>query len=200
MKINGLWAIALSLLCLQTACSGGGEKEAALKKQGALEIIAQRKSVRQFTDRKVEREKIDALLRAGMAAPSGMDKRPWEFVVITERVTLDSMAAALPNAKMLAQAPLAIVVCGNVTTSSLWYQDCSAVTQNILLAAEALDLGAVWTAGYPYQERIDVIRHFTGIPTYIQPLCVIPVGYPAGDPQPKDKYDESRIHWEVFAE
>ena len=198
MKINGLWAIALSLLCLQTACSGGGEKEAALKKQGALEIIAQRKSVRQFTDRKVEREKIDALLRAGMAAPSGMDKRPWEFVVITERVTLDSMAAALPNAKMLAQAPLAIVVCGNVTTSSLWYQDCSAVTQNILLAAEALDLGAVWTAVHPYPDRVALVKRVLRLPENVIPLNVVPVGYPDDPAQPKRKYDRDNIHYNTW--
>ncbi len=114
------------------------QDETTLKSKAVLENIAERKSVRKYLNKSVEEDKIDAMVKAGMAAPSGMDRRPWEFVVVTDRVALDSMAAKLPYAKMLTSVPLAIVVCGDTTRSSYWYLDCSAATQNVLLAAEAL--------------------------------------------------------------
>ena len=95
---------------------------------------------------------------AAMSAPSGRDRRPWEFVVVTERPALDSLAAALPYAKMLTAAPCAIVVCGAPECQSYWYLDCSAAAQNVLLAAQSLGLGAVWTAAYPYEERMSAVR------------------------------------------
>ena len=156
----------------------------------ALDNIFERKSVRTYLNKGVEKEKIDLLLRAGMAAPSGKDVRPWEFVVVSDRAKLDSMAAALPYAKMLTQARNAIIVCGDSVKSSYWYLDCSAAAQNILLAAESLGLGAVWTAAYPYEDRMQVVRKYTGLPENILPLCVIPFGYPAVQQQPKQKYDE----------
>lgn len=170
------------------------QDEATLKSKAVLENIAERKSVRKFLNKEVEEEKITAMIKAGMAAPSGMDRRPWEFVVVTDRAALDSMAAGLPYAKMLTQAPLAIVVCGNPTLSSYWYLDCSAATQNILLAAEALNLGAVWTAAYPYDDRSNVVRKYTAMPEDIIPLCVIPIGYPDGPQKAKDKYDDTKVH------
>lgn len=174
------------------------QDDPVLKTKAVLENIAARKSVRKYLKKEVEEEKITAMLKAGMAAPSGMDRRPWEFVVVTDRAALDSMAASLPYAKMLAQAPMAIVVCGDSTRSSYWYVDCSAVTQNILLAAEALGLGAVWTAAYPYEDRIGVVRKYTAMPEQFVPLCIIPVGYPDGPQKAKDKYDESKIHRNKF--
>lgn len=173
----------------------GGKKEAKVQTQDAIENIMSRKSVRKFLDRKVEEEKVLTLLKAGMAAPTGKNVQPWEFVVVTDRAALDSMAAALPYAKMLTEAPLAIVVCGDTTKSSYWYVDCSAATENILLAAEALGLGAVWTAAYPYEDRMSVVMKETALPEHIKPLCVIPVGYPAMPHSPKDKFKESKIHY-----
>lgn len=114
------------------------------------------------------------------------------------RVALDSMAAALPYAKMLTQARYAIVVCGDVAQSSYWYLDCSAAAQNILLAAEAQGLGAVWTAAYPYEDRIRVVRKYTELPGNIVPLCVIPFGYPVTAQEPKQKFDEKKIHYDKF--
>lgn len=161
-----------------------------------IETILARKSVRAYRPAQaVEAEKVELLLRAGMAAPSAMDRRPWELVVVDDRAVLDSLAARLPYAKMLTQAPLALIVCGNVEQSGEnWYIDCSAVTQNILLAAEALGLGTVWTGVYPGQERVDAVSELLGLPANILPLNVIPVGYPEGDHPPKDKYDEAKIH------
>ena len=108
------------------------------------------------------------------------------------------MAAALPYAKMLAQARNAIVVCGDSARSSYWYLDCSAAAQNILLAAESLGLGAVWTAAYPYEDRMQAVRKYTNLPRNILPLCVIPFGYPAANEQPKQKFDEKKIHYNQY--
>ena len=199
MKIRN-WVIAMiAPLSMMAACSGGNDAEQP--GQGtAFQTILWRTSVRNYVkDKPVEQGKIDTLLRAAMAAPSGMDRRPWEFIVVDKREMLDSLAAGLSNARMLARAPLAIIVCGNEKTSSYWYLDCSAAAQNILLTACSLNLGAVWTAAYPYEDRMNVIRSCVQLPEDVKPSCVIPVGYPSGDFTPKDKWDESRIHrncWE----
>ena len=190
-----LLVVVLAIVILKTSCMGDQKQdETTLKSKAVLENIAERKSVRKYLNKSVEEDKIDAMVKAGMAAPSGMDRRPWEFVVVTDREALDPMAAKLPYAKMLTNAPLAIVVCGDTTRSSYWYLDCSAATQNVLLAAEALGLGAVWTAAYPYEDRIDVVRQNTGLPENIVPLCVIPIGYPDGPQKAKDKFDLQRVH------
>ena len=192
MKTTLLLIVSFIFLVM-TACNSE-KKESKIQTKDALENIMGRKSVRKYLPKPVEKEKIEVLLKAGMAAPSGKDVRPWELIVIDDREVLDSMAAVLPYAKMLKEAPMAIVVCGDTTKSSYWYLDCSAATQNVLLAAEALGLGAVWTAAYPYEDRIDVVRQNTGLPENIVPLCVIPIGYPDGPQKAKDKFDPQRVH------
>lgn len=183
-------------ICLVGLLSQGCDSSA--RQPGAanptLETILARKSVRQFQERPVEAEKVEGLLRSAMAAPSGKDLRPWSFVVIDQRERLDALAEALPTAKMLRQAPMAIVVCGDETRSSYWYLDCSAAAQNILLAAESFGLGAVWTATYPYPDRMRVVADQLALPDRIKSLCVIPVGYPARETSPKDKWDTNCIH------
>ncbi|MDR1181397.1 MAG: nitroreductase family protein [Bacteroidales bacterium] len=174
---------------------GTTEKSMTSVKETVLSVINNRKSVRDFIPTKpVSKEDIESIVKAGMAAPSGKDIRPWEIVVIEDRAVLDAMAAQLPHAKMLAQSPLAMVVCGDTSQSSYWYLDCSAVTENILLAVEALELGAVWTAAYPYEDRMNAVIQSINLPEHILPLCVIPMGYPKGEQKVKDKYDESKIH------
>ncbi|WP_455592579.1 nitroreductase family protein [Bacteroides sp.] len=180
------------------SCTSSPQGEKATSANAALDNIFARKSVREYLDKGVEKEKIDLMLRAGMAAPSARDLRPWEFIVINDRATLDSMAAALPYAKMLTQVRYAMVVCGDSARSSLWYLDCSAAAQNILLAAESLGLGAVWTAAYPYEDRMQVVRKFTVLPDSVLPLCVIPFGYPATSQQPKQKFDENKVHYNKY--
>lgn len=192
MKNSVLIIAFISIMA--TSCCNNRPQEDFIRTQDAIENIMSRKSVRKYLPKPVEEEKVQILLKAGMAAPSGKDVRPWEFVVVTERSLLDTLAEALPYAKMLRQAPLAIVVCGDTAKSSYWYLDCSAAAENILLAAEALKLGAVWTAAYPYDDRMAVVKKGTGLPENILPLCVIPVGYPAIPHSPKDKYDETKIH------
>ena len=172
------------------------KKESFSLEETALSVIMNRKSVRNFIKEKpVSKEDIDIIIKAGMAAPSGRDARPWEIVVVDNRKSLDAMAEKLPYAKMLMQSPVAIVVCGDTTKSSYWYVDCSAVTENILLAVEALGLGAVWTAAYPYEDRMNVVVENLNLPNNILPLAVIPIGHPQGEHKAKDKYDADKVHY-----
>ena len=166
-----------------------------------INIILKRKSVRSFTGASVAHEDLELILRAGMAAPSAVNMQPWNFVVVTNRSTLDELAAGLPYAKMLDKAGAAIIVCAVpqlAVHQSPEYAvlDCAAATQNILLAAESLGLGAVWTAAYPRKERMEHVRKVLNIPAGVIPLNVIPIGVPTGEDQPKDKWDEKKIHWE----
>lgn len=193
-----MWLILTALVGMLTvaSCQRTTGDVSSSDTEAVLQNILQRKSVRSYrSDMPVEKEKVENLLLAGMAAPSGKDKRPWEFIVVDERELLDSLAAHLPYAKMLASAPMAIVVCGDETKSDYWYLDCSAVAENILLAAEAQGLGAVWTATYPYRERMEVVSRFLHTPSQVKSLCVIPIGYHMGKQTPKDKWDDSRIHY-----
>ena len=164
----------------------------------AIENILTRRSVRSYTDQDVEPEKLEAILEAGMAAPSGKNGQPWDFIVLTRREILDEMAERLPYAKMLREARVAIAVCADRTKSPYWYVDCSAAAENILLAAHALGLGAVWTATYPYRDRMDVVKELCGLPGSYDSLCVIPVGYPAREARPKDNFNAGKIHHEVY--
>ncbi|GHT14766.1 NAD(P)H nitroreductase [Bacteroidia bacterium] len=169
--------------------------------KAVLSVIHQRKSVRKFIDRPVSKDDLLTLVKAGMAAPSGKNEQPWAFVIVTQRAILDTLAAELPYAKMLSQVSAAIVVCGDMgkidnPTGSLWVQDCSAATENILLAAEAMGLGAVWTAAYPYEERINAVVTALHFPSTVIPLCVIPIGYPDGETLPKNKWKDENVKWE----
>jgi len=166
-----------------------------------LSVIAQRKSVRHFTDQKLSAEQLEILLKAAMAAPSAKNVQAWEFIVITDRALLDEMGGKLPYAKMLLQAPAAIIVCGNVSKfapeSELnWVSDCAAATENLLLAAEAIGLAAVWTASFPYSERMTAVRDVVkNMPGEVVPLAVIPVGYAAREEKAKDKWRPEKIHY-----
>lgn len=167
-----------------------------------LEVIHSRKSVRHFTDQPVTKAQIETLLRAGMAAPSAVNRQPWAFYVVTQREILDSLSRNLPYAKMLTQVQTAIVVCGdmdkagNLKDKGYWVHDCAAATENILLAAESMGLGAVWTASYPYDDRTETVIKALGLPANHVPLNVIPIGYPTGEDMPKDKWKPENIIWQ----
>ena len=169
-----------------------------------LDVIFSRKSVRSYTGEVIPKSDLEILLKAAMAAPSGRNQRPWAFIAVTDPMLLKMLAEGLPYGKMLPQAGSAIVVCGYPVFPSrpggkdLWEQDCAAATQNILLAAEAMHLGAVWTAVHPYPDRQEYVRKTLNIPADIYPFCVIPVGYATGEEQPKDKFDPAKIHWEKW--
>ena len=129
-----------------------------------------------------------------MAAPSASNNKPWHFVVVAERETLDALAAAHPYGKMLAQATLCIAVCGDPGISDYWEQDCSAAAENLLLAVTALGLGAVWLGVHPRDDRKGFTRRILDIPETIVPLNLISIGHPAEDKEPRTQYDEVRVH------
>lgn len=177
--------------CTGSCCNGEGEKH-----NPAIENIFARKSVRDYDSVKtISPENMELIIKAGMAAPSGMNKQPWQFFVFSGKEEMASLSEKLPYAKMLKKAPAAVVVLGNPEISKLWYLDCAAATQNILLAAESLGIGAVWTAAFPYDERMNAINTALGIPEPWLPLALIPMGYPAGENMPKDKWDPAKVHY-----
>ena len=167
----------------------------------ALEVIYTRRSVRSFTGEAVSRESLMKILKAGMAAPSARNIQPWAFVAVTERGLLDSLCERLPYAKMLDKAGAAVIVCGvpgkdEVYGGKYWVEDCSAATENILLACHAMGLGAVWTAAYPNEDRMTAVRDIIGVPEDVIPLAVIPIGVPKDKGKVIDKFKEANIRWE----
>ena len=186
----------LTLIAMVSVTALGQERN-----QGALDNIFERKSVRSYTDQPVSQEQVETILKAAMAAPSGMNAQPWRFVVVREQATKDKLAIGFN--KMIAKAPVVIVVCGKTTnklggTNNNWTADCAAATENLLLAVEALGLGAVWTACYPYDERMNPTIEALGLPDNVKPYCIVPVGYPAGNDKPKDKWKPDNIHYEKW--
>ena len=166
-----------------------------------LTAIRTRKSVRKFdVTKKVEEEKVEKILRAAMCAPSAMDKRPWEFVVVRDPAQLKQLGERLPYSRCGDGAQLAIVVCGNEDNGlpgrgkEYWIHDCSAASMNLLLAAHGLGLGAVWTGVYPGEDRVAVVREVLSVPEGYAPLNVIPLGYPAENPTLKDKWNPAKVH------
>ena len=163
--------------------------------------IATRTSVRQFTDQPIDKTTLETIVRAGMAAPSAVNKQPWAFVVVTAHEALDNLQSVHPYAN-LKTATAAIIVCGDMEKTlqgaarEYWIQDCSAATQNILLAAHALGLGAVWCGVYPDPKRVTEVSKALGLPESVIPLNIITMGYPASQPQPKDKWKPENIHYQ----
>lgn len=186
---------AISTSCAPTPQEG----QEAAGRSDALSVIMTRTSVRSYTDAPISEATIDTLLRAGMAAPTAGNKQPWKFVVVTERALLDSLAEG--NWKMAAKAPAAIVVCGDTTNvfpgegRDYWIQDCSAASENILLAAHALGLGAVWCGCYPISDRVARVQKLLELPAGIVPLSVLVMGYPTEAHQPKDKWKPENVHF-----
>ena len=168
----------------------------------AIKNIMTRTSIRKYTDQPVSKTDIETLLRAGMAAPTAVNRQPWHFVVVTDKAKLKELSGG--RGGMLEQCALAIVVCGNMEKTikgkgqEFWIQDCSAATENILLAANALGLGAVWTGGYPMEERVASISKALKLPETIIPLCTIVIGHPAESPTPKDKWKPENVSYNEF--
>jgi len=170
-----------------------------------FKTIFSRTSVRRFTTGEVSKETLVLLAKCGMAAPSANNRQPWFIIAVTDRKILEYLGDHLPYAKMSKEAAAALVVCGNLendptgNATSYWVQDCSAVTENILLAVESLGLGAVWTATYPYEERMEPVRKILNMPDHLIPLNVIPIGHPHTKPIPKEKWDTTKFRFNAFA-
>ena len=198
--------LIIMMLALAMTAGASAQQRTESDAQVAIKNIMTRTSVRQYTSEAVTKADIETMLRAGMAAPTAVNKQPWHFVVVTDREQLNALAAANRGTGMAAKAPLAIVVCGDMQKTlsgvgqGFWIQDCSAATENILLAANALGLGAVWTGLYPNEERAKAVRDVVKAPEHIVPLCTIVIGHPAGQTQPKDKWKPENVSYNKFGE
>lgn len=170
----------------------------------AMDNILTRTSVRAYTSDTIPDAQLERLLRAAMAAPSAGNKQPWRFVVIKEKATLRAISSRLHTMTMAQDAPLAVVVCGDMQATfpgeglDYWVEDASAATENLLLAAHAEGLGAVWCGIYPMQERVAFLRELLSLPEHIVPLNVVPIGHPAEQPAVKDKWRPEYIHHETW--
>ena len=191
---NMVSGIVLTILLI-VSC-GGSSSNAG---QAVLDAISARTSIRAYQDRPVGADTVELLLRAAMSAPSARNRQPWAFIVVDDKDLLRQLADSLPYAQSAAAAPMAVVVCGVLTESQgatnagWWVQDAAAASENLLLAAHAAGLGAVWTGVYSYEDRVRAVRNVLGLPRHVVPLNVIPIGYPAENPAPKQKWDPAKV-------
>lgn len=198
--------MATALLALGACTTQNNDEKSQVKTdngQAAIENIMTRTSIRQFKAQPVEQDKVDILLKAAMAAPTALNLQPWHFIVINDKETI-----ALLSGKQPTSAPLMIAVCGDTDKTMLpdgstklpdfWVEDVSAATENLLLAAHALGLGAVWTGVYPAMDRTAEVANVLNCPQNIVPLAVVRVGYPDESPEPKNKYKEENISYNKF--
>ncbi len=163
----------------------------------ALEVIRTRRSIRKYLDRPVPGELIQKLLAAAMQAPSARNQQPWQFVVIDDRAILARIPPIMPNAAMAGSAPLAILVCGDLgleKSEGYWLVDCAAATENMLLAAHALGLGAVWCGVYPREKRMDGLRQLIGLPENVIAHSLVVLGYAAEQVPAEDRYRPERVY------
>lgn len=163
----------------------------------AIENIKTRRSIRKFENRKVSDDKINELLSCAMYAPTAFDTQPWHFIVADEGENFSGILKAAPHAEMLKDASHAIILCGDKSlqeNTGLLIQDISAATENLLLAAHANGLGAVWVGIYPFEEIGDGIRKYFNLPENIIPVSMAVIGYPAETPEQPDRFKETKIH------
>jgi nitroreductase len=168
-----------------------------------LNLIFSRRSIRKYTDEDVSPEMVRDLLEAAMAAPSARCKDPWHFVVIRDQGTLAEITKGLPHGHMLANCPLGLVVLGDLKTAhdgqiSYLLQDCSAAIENLLLAANALGLGACWLGIHPREERIAHVRGVLDLPEHVVPVSAIALGWPAEQKETRTRYQASHVHEERY--
>ncbi len=162
-----------------------------------MNAIFNRRSIRKYTRQEISEEIMEKLLRAAMAAPSAENEQPWHFVVIKDKDILYEITQFHPYSQMLKMADCAIVVCGDLNLDAckgFWVQDCSAATENILIQATDLGLGAVWLGVYPDMSRVKPLQSFLGLPENVIPLCIVSLGYPTDSRAPADRFNPARIH------
>ncbi|HHV71098.1 MAG TPA: nitroreductase family protein [Clostridia bacterium] len=163
-----------------------------------MKAILNRRSIRKYTQEPVPDGVIKELLEAAMSAPSAGNEQPWEFVVINDRQILNEIPKFHPYSQMLKEAPVAILVCGDLNQQKYdgyWVLDCAAATENILIAAQDKGLGAVWLGIYPAEERIEGMRKLLGIPDHVVPVALIALGYPAEHKEPANRFNPNKIRY-----
>jgi len=169
----------------------------------ALQFIFARRSVRKFQNKDIAEGTVKDLLEAAMAAPSAVAKDPWHFIVVRDAGMRKKITEGLPNGQMLMDAPMGIVVCGDIEKAhdkqiSYLLQDCSAAIENLLLAASTLGLGAVWMGVHPREERIAHLRGLFGLPEHIVPVSVVALGWPLEKPVARTRYSAGAVHAEKW--
>lgn len=164
----------------------------------AMEALFSRRSIRKYSAGPVTEGVLGEVLEAAMSAPSAGNQQPWHFIIINDRKILDQVPSFHPHSLMLREAPVAILVCGDLNLEKhvgYWVQDCAAATENLLLAAHAKGLGAVWLGIFPREERVAGLRKLLGMPDHVIPFSLIPVGIPAESKPPRpDRYNSKKIH------
>lgn len=169
---------------------------------GLINSIFKRRSIRNYIDKEVENEKIILLLKAAMAAPTAANRQPWEFIVVTDKERINELRSTLREGQY--NAPVAIVVCGNMQLAfsnkdkEIWTQDCSAATENMLIAAVELGLGSLWIGLYPQLNKCKPVCKVLNIPDHVIPMGVVYFGYPAEHKEPRTQYNEKRIYWQEY--
>jgi len=167
----------------------------------AIEAILSRRSIRKYIKKHISKKLIKELLEVAMSAPSAGNEQPWHFIVINDTQILSQIPTFHNHADMLKEAALAILVCCDKNLEKhkgMGIQDCSAATENILIAAQAKNLGAVWLGVYPRKERIDGLMKLLKIPDYIIPISLISIGYPAEKKPRVNRYNQSRVHYDLW--
>ena len=208
-KVTLMMAVAAMLF---TACCCNNNECAAPADPAdvVMQNILSRKSVRSYTGDTIPAEVMENLLRAAMAAPSGMDIRPWSFVVLTDKSQYETIFEGNFNMQKFMESGAVVVVCADTTVTRptrdnpdgpavttvnpIWRDDMGAVTENLLLAVEAYGLGACWTACYPFPNNMEPVRKALNLPSTVVPYSIVPIGYPSTENSPKDKWDPTRIH------
>lgn len=163
----------------------------------ALENLLTRRSIRRYTAEPVTEAEVEVLLRAAMAAPSAGNQQPWHFVTIADRSVLSQLPDIQPHCRQMLLAPLAILVCADVTAEKhegFWVQDCAAAAQNILLAAHALGLGGAWCGLYPRTPWCEGVARLLNLPHHVQPLCLLSIGHPDEEKPNSERFRRERIH------
>ena len=210
MKKQLLFLAAAAMLM----ASCGNKQEAATEVNTAdvvINNILNRKSVRSYNGEAIPDSVMENLLRAAQAAPSAVDRRPWQMVVMTDKSQYETVFEGNFNMQKFMESGAVIILCADTTftaptrdnpdgpavtqVNQMWRDDLGAVTENLLLAAEAYGLGACWTACYPYPDRMDPIKKALQLPSTVVPYAVVPIGYHDGTTQPKDKWDPARVHY-----
>ncbi len=200
-----LLAVALVAVSVRLGAVSSGDKGKDAS-EAVIDCIMTRASVRSYSDRQVDDSTVNKILRAGMAAPTAANQQPWNFVVVTEQNLKDSITAAFEYTKMVEHCSFAVVVCGDmdrlfkgdIGEGGFWVEDCSAASENMLLAAHALGVGGVWCGIYPLKDREETLRRILKLPSNLTPLNVMAFGYPAQPVAPKDKWDEAKIHYNSY--
>lgn len=198
-----LLALALVFVSYKWISSTPTPGAAAMQKS-TIDDIMSRTSVRAYTDKPVTAETIDTLLRAAMAAPTAGNKQPWRFVVITDKTILTSISENFRTMTMAKDAAAAVIMCGDLTATfdgdarDYWIEDVSAASENLLLAAHAVGLGAVWCGIYPQTARVELFSKMLNLPDHVVPMACICIGYPVAETTPKDKWKPEYIHYNTW--